>query len=225
MAKSNKLQNIKAIEKMLDGTHQFQTKKSIGFADTEAERKRSERHEVGDIWEETDANGTVWVIEQHEGFRTKKSKNSDVFSDVRDYLKSFPNCRKETCTCLAPNHLDEKFRRIQGMCFDCVIEMEHELRIENKYDEYATNKMKENAKSWLRNAEQDVEMLKKAYTESSKLVINGQGETETWAAQMTPEEFEEKIQQNFEKFKENLLNKIEGRKDDPTSTDDQEILD
>lgn len=220
MAKSNKLQNIKAIQKMLDGTHQFQTKKSIGFSDAKDVAKKSQRHEVGDVWEETDANGTVWVIEQHNGFRSKKSKNSEIFSEVRDFLKSFPKCRKETCTCLAPNHLDEKMRRIQGMCFDCVIEMEHELRTDGKYDEYATNKMKENAKSWLRNAEQDVEMLKKAYTESSKLVINGDGETETWSARMTPEEFEEKIQQNFDKFKQNLLDKIEGKNNDTTSTND-----
>jgi len=211
MAKTNKLQNIKAIQKMLDGTHQFQTKQSFGFSDAEQKAKQAERHEVGDIWEETDAKGTVWVIEQREGFRIRKSKNSDIFQNIREEMRSFPKCRKETCTCLTPNRLDEKMRRIQGMCFDCVIDMEHELRIDGKYEEYATNKMKENAKSWLQNAEQDVELLKKAYTESSKIVINGEGETETWAAKMTPAEFEEKIEKNFQKFKENLMNKIEGK--------------
>jgi hypothetical protein len=219
MAKSNKLQNIKAIQQMIDGTHKFQTKQSTGFSDAKDVAKKAERHEVGDKWEETDANGTVWVIEQHEGFRSKKSKNSEVFAEVRDFLTSFPKCRKETCTCFTPNHLDEKMRRIQGMCFDCVIEMEHELKIQGKYDEYATNKMKENAKAWLRNAEQDVEMLKKAYTESSKIVINGEGETETWAAKMSPEEFDEKVQQNFEKFKQNLLDKIEGKTNETISNE------
>lgn len=220
MAKSNKLQNIKAVQKMLDGTHQFQTKKSIGFSDAKESAEKAQRRDIGDTWEETDANGTVWVCEQHEGFRTRKSKNSEVFSDVRDYLQSFPKCPKEKCTCDPNYHLNKKMHAIHGMGLDCVIDMEHKLRIENKYDEYATNKMKENAKSWLHNAEQDVEMLKKAYTESSKLVINGDGETETWAAKMTPEEFEEKIQQNFDKFKQNILDKIEGKNDDATSTDD-----
>jgi hypothetical protein len=35
----NKLQNIKAIEKMLDGTHKFQTKKTVGFSDVESSKK------------------------------------------------------------------------------------------------------------------------------------------------------------------------------------------
>jgi hypothetical protein len=30
---SKKLQNIKAIQQMLDGSHKFQTKKTIGFSD------------------------------------------------------------------------------------------------------------------------------------------------------------------------------------------------
>ena len=56
---SNKLQNIKAINQMLDGTHKFQTKKTVGFSDAQDAAKRSERHDVGDVWEETDANGVI----------------------------------------------------------------------------------------------------------------------------------------------------------------------
>ena len=40
MGKTNKLQNIKALEQMLDGTHKFQTKKTIGFSDADATQKR-----------------------------------------------------------------------------------------------------------------------------------------------------------------------------------------
>ena len=36
---SKKLQNVKAIQQMLDGTHKFQTKKSIGFSDTKEAAK------------------------------------------------------------------------------------------------------------------------------------------------------------------------------------------
>ena len=39
MAKLNKLQNIKAVQQMIDGTHKFQTKKSVGFSDAEATKK------------------------------------------------------------------------------------------------------------------------------------------------------------------------------------------
>ena len=57
MAKTNKLQNIKAVQQMMDGTHKFQTKKTVGFSDTDATQKRNERHEIGDTWEDVDAKG------------------------------------------------------------------------------------------------------------------------------------------------------------------------
>ena len=77
--------------------------------------------------------------------------------------------------------------------------MEHELKKQGKFENYAREKMRANALDWLRKAEQDVDMLREAYTRASKLVINGQGDTESWAAQMTLEEFEEKVK-NCEKL-------------------------
>tara|TARA_R110000868_G_scaffold56669_6_gene175294 strand:- start:1169 stop:1816 length:648 start_codon:yes stop_codon:yes gene_type:complete len=207
---NNKLQNIKAVQQMIDGTHKFQTKKAIGFSDAEAMAKKAQRHEVGDTWEETDARGNVYIIEQKEGFRIRKTKNSDLFQEVRDELRAFPKCQKSTCTCYQANQLDEKMRKIHGMCFDCVIEMEHQMKKDGTFDAYAHNKIRENALAWLRDAEQDVVMLKQTYTEASKFVLNGAGETESYAARMTPQEFEEKIEKSFVEFKENFLKKLNG---------------
>jgi hypothetical protein len=207
---SNKLQNVKAIQQMLDGTHKFQTKKTVGFSDAKDSAKKSEHHDVGDVWEETDGSGVVYVVEQRDGFRIRKTKNSDVFQSIREELRAFPNCKKETCTCLGSHPLDIKMRGIHGMCFDCVIEMEHEMKKDGTFDEYARNKVRENALAWLQDAERDVELLKQAYTQAANFVSNAEGETETWAAKMTPEEFEETVQKEFDKFKENFLNKLNG---------------
>lgn len=207
---SKKLQNIKAVQQMLDGTHKFQTKKTVGFSDAEKKSKQSEYHIVGDIWEETDANGNVYVVEQRDGFRIRKTKNSDIFQSVRDELQAFPNCRKDTCTCVGTHHLDQKMRKIHGMCFDCVIDMEHELKKSGKFEEYEQNKIRENALAWLQDAERDVELLKQAYTESAKFVSNSDGITETWSAKMTPDEFENTIQKEWDKFKENFIKRLNG---------------
>jgi hypothetical protein len=209
MPKSNKLQNIKAIQQMLEGDHKFQTKKTTGFSDAKETAKKAERHEVGDIWEETDHQGNVWVIEQRDGFRVRKTKNSEIFQEIRDELRSFPKCRKDTCTCLTPKPLDETMRKANGMCFDCTIEMEHELRKDGKFEEYQKNRIRDNALAWLRNAEQDVEMLKQTYTQASEFILNGDGETETYAARMSPEEFAIKVESEFIKFKENFLQRLE----------------
>ena len=214
---SKKLQNIKAVQQMIDGNHKFQTKKTVGFSDVESKAKRNERHEVGDIWEEADpVTGNIYVIEQRDGFRIKKTKNSEVFQQIRDELNTFNKCPKEKCTCTNPQRIDEKMRRIHDMCFDCVIEMEHELKKQGKYEEYERERVRNNALAWLRSAEQDINLLKQAYTQSTQFVSNSSGDLETWAAKMTPEEFEEKIQKEFERFKENFLKKLNGE----TETDD-----
>ncbi len=205
---SKKLQNVKAIQQMLDGTHKFQTKKTIGFSDAKETAKKSEHREIGDVWEETDSSGTVYIVEQRNGFRIRKTKNSDVFQSIREELRAFPNCKKDVCTCNGTHPLDQKMRGIHGMCFDCVIEMEHEMKKDGTFNEYAYNKMRENAMSWLRDAERDVKMLREAYTTAANFVTNSDGVTESWAAKMTPEEFDEQIQSQFEKFKEDFINKL-----------------
>lgn len=205
---SKKLQNIKAVQEMLDGTHKFQTKKIVGFSDAEKKSKQSEHHAVGDIWEETDFNGNVYIIEQRDGFRIRKTKNSDIFQSIRDELRAFPNCRKDVCTCVGTHQLDQQMRTIHGMCFDCVIEMEHELKSAGTYDEYEQDKIRKNALAWLRDAERDVELLKQTYTESAKFVSNSEGITETWTAKMTPQEFEETVQKEWDKFKENFMKRL-----------------
>ena len=207
---SNKLQNIKAVKQMLDGTHKFQTKKSIGFTDAKQKAEQNRRREVGDIWEEKIGN-TLYRIEQKEGYRIKRPANS-LSAEIRDYLKSYPNCKKECCK-TTYNHLDKKMRKIHGMSFDCVIDMEHELRKQGKYEEYEQNKIRDNAEAWLKKAEEDVEQLKTIYTETQQYVTNA-GLLETWDAQMTPEEFEEKIQTNFNKFKEEFLNNLNKKETD-----------
>ena len=212
---SKKLQNVKAIQQMLEGNHKFQTKKTVGFSDADATAKRNERHEIGDVWEETDTvTGITYVIEQRDGFRIKKTKSSDVLQTVREELRSFPNCRKETCTCVGLHHLDQKMRKIHGMCFDCVVEMEHELKKTDKYEEYEQNKIRENALAWLASAERDVQLLKEAYTQASTFVTNSEGEQEHWSARMTPEEFEQTVEAQFAKFKENFLNKLNGNENE-----------
>ena len=208
---SKKLQNIKAVQQMLDGTHKFQTKKVVGFSDASETADKNQKRLIGDIWEETDpVSGITYIIEQKDGFRIKKTKSSNVLQDVRDEIRSFPNCRKETCTCLGKHQLDQKMQKIHGMCFDCVIEMEHELKKNGSYEEYEQTKIQENALAWLASAERDVEMLKQTYTQASKFVTNSEGETETWTAKMTQEEFEETVQKQFNQFKEKFLAKLNG---------------
>ena len=192
---SKKLKNVKAVKEMIAGTHKSQTKTTIGFGETKTVVKR----EVGERW--TDDNGNVW--EQRKGYKVKLGK----LSKLRDELAKFPNCKKGCNSYLNPNRNDMKMRAIHGMCFDCVIEMEHEHRVNGTYKEYEKNKMLANMKSWFKQAEIEKEALKAGLKAK---FVNEDGSFEEWNG-MSWEEMNEKIENEFRIFKENYIQKVESR--------------
>jgi len=189
---SNKLKNVKAVREMLGGEHKTQTKKTVSFAD-----KVIERREVGETW--TDDKGQKW--EQRNGYKVKVGK----LSKLREELKSFPNCNKETCTCIEPGQADLKMKAIHGMCLNCVVEMEHKLKLDGEYKEYERKKMLANAEAWLKQAELEKEVLKTTLKAS---FVNEDGSIEKWKEGMTEDELMEKIDKEFETFRENFIGKL-----------------
>lgn len=189
---SNKLKNVKAVKEMLSGQHKTQTKKTISFTD-----KVIERREVGETW--TDDKGQKW--EQRKGYKVKVGK----LSELRQELKSFPNCNKETCTCIEPGQADLKMKAIHGMCLNCVIEMEHNLKMNGEYEEYERKKLLSNAEAWLKQAELEKEVLKTTLKAS---FVNEDGSVEEWAEGMTEEELVKKIDKDFETFRKNFIGKL-----------------
>jgi hypothetical protein len=98
-----------------------------------------------------------------------------------------------------------------GMCLDCVIDMEHQLQIQGKYEEYEREKILNNAKAWLKQAEVEKEVLKAGLRTQ---YINEDGSFEDWSGGMSFEEFEAKLDSDFEKFRTEFIAKLEN----PTET-------
>ena len=188
----SKLNNIKAVKEMLGGEHKTQTKKTISFTD-----KVIKRREVGETW--TDDKGQKW--EQRKGYKVKVGK----LSKLRQELKLFPNCNKETCTCTEPGQADLKMKAIHGMCLDCVTLMEYDLKQKGEYEEYERKKLLSNAEAWLKQAELEKEVLKTTLKAS---FVNEDGSIEKWKEGMTEDELEEKIDKEFETFRENFIGKL-----------------
>ena len=188
-----KLKNIKAVKEMIAGNHRTQTKNTVGFD----EQKEFVKREVGEQW--TDDDGNTW--EQKKGYKVKLGK----LSELRDSLKDFPNC-KEGCTShMNPTRNDLRMKVIHGMCLDCVVEMEHSLKMEGKYEEYERSKILENAKAWLKQAELEKDTIKLAM---QARFVNEDGSLEEWDG-MSWSEMEEKIDNEFRTFRENFIQKLE----------------
>ena len=204
MARTSKLKNTEAIQKMLDGSHRFQTRKTMGFSDTEAVASKNESHEVGDIWYETNPiTGVTYKWEQKEGYRVKVQANlEEGVKKIRSFLSSFPNCPKEECTCINPKRIDHVFRKKTGMCEDCTISHETKLKINGGFKEYALEKMRANAESFFREADKEVEEIKKGF-EKIEFVLE-EGEVEKWSMN-NKEEILERIGKDYDEFKKEVL--------------------
>lgn len=195
---NNKLKNVKAVKEMLQGTHKTQTKKLISVY---KEDTISVKRNVGDVW--VDENGVSW--EQKSGYKVKLGK----LAKHREYMNTFPNCPKEVCTCHKPSNADEKMRGYHGMCLDCVIDMEHTMKINGTFDEYQRKKMLDNANVWLKNAETEKELLKYAIRQK---YFNEDGSVDEWEGGKSYEDIVKDIDNQFESFKENFIKKLENQK-------------
>lgn len=213
MAES-KLQNIKALKQMLDGNHRLQSRKSIGFSDSSSTAERNKKREVGETWEEKELSGNIVYWTQHQGFRTKSNVSPEMsahYDGIRQYLKSFPNCQKEGgCTCKSPSNLDQKFRRIVGMCHDCLLGFETKLKIQGKFNQYALDKMKANAEAFFKQADTEVEIIKESFKEVA-FVNSEHGDVEKWEG-LDSEKLIEKVDTDYKNFKEKTLAKFETEK-------------
>jgi len=194
-----KIESLNDVKKLLTGEHDSQQKVQVGY--TEHNKEESITRQVGDKW--FDADGNEW--EQKNGYKIKLGKEWQ--QELHQYLNTFQNCPKETCTCGMPKRLDQKMKKIHGMCFDCVVEMEHKIRLEGKWDQYEKTKLKQNALAWLKEAEKDKNLV--AEELSRMEFTNDFGDNEKWKTPFNKEEMLEKIENEFVEFKKNFIEQLE----------------
>lgn len=195
------LKNIQAIRQMLDGTHRTQTKSQSGYTGKTTEVKR----QVGEIWTETDIHGNDTTWEQKDGYKLQHGK----LDSARDLMKSFqlpsvcPKCERE----MKKNKYNQKMWGIHKMCFDCVIEMEHEHHMNGTFEEYAKSIIVPNVESWLKDAYTEVQELKTMLTTDMNFP-NIDGSMERWEApyKNKPSEIIDYLDSEFNKLKEMLCN-------------------
>jgi hypothetical protein len=196
---SEKLQNIKAVHQLIDGTHSTQTRRTYGFSTTTQEKRRP-----GDVWTEQSPQGTIYEITQHDGYRTKRLKNS-VTVQVNEILKVPTCCPK--CGTHMRNHekrLNFKFWFKRKQCFSCVLKEEQEIKNQgpDAWLRYEQRIMLENAESWFKDADKEVEVLKQQVYET--YWQNADGER----GEINISEYIKKIEEDYESLKTNIRNQF-----------------
>ena len=189
----SKLKNIKAVNEMLRGQHRSQTKATVGFENDKSDRV------LGEVW--TDDNGQKWV--QKDGYKSKISR----FDKIRKLISTnnCPQCKKKL------TKFDHQFVTKENKCHDCVVKEETLLQCEgyvkgeDLYEQYEREKIQKNVESFIKEAEQEVDIIKKTFTKMD--YVNSDGKVEKWKLPESVDSINKKIQERFDSFKEDLRNK------------------
>jgi len=159
--------DVQRLRNLVKGKYGEKTRSSVGFSKTE------EFHFEGDIWEE---DGRSWTIKN--GIKQNITKFDKA---KKAYILPLlcPKCNK-----VMKNRNDKTFYPIHKICFNCVIDMEIQLKKEGKWEEYEhkihndeiDNKIKE-YKLW----------VEEKLNESNNSFISEDGDIENWVGKINKE--------------------------------------
>ena len=96
---------------------------------------------------------------------------------------------------------DAKMYKIHKKCFNCVVEMEHKLRIEGKFKSYERESIANNASDYTDHLEA---YLLESLNTSNQGYVSEKGEIERWKGGIDKEKLTKEIKQAVLKFKDNI---------------------
>ena len=182
--KEFKRKDVERMRNLIKGKTGESAELQVGY------RAKKEDHQEGDIWEE---GGKKWTIK--DGIKQTYTKLDKVKKEA--ILPLF--CPE--CGSLMKKRIDAKMYKIHQKCSDCVIEMEHKLKMDGKYKEYERNIIATNAESYLDDLET---YLLEAINESNTQYVSERGEVERWKGGVDKEKFIPEMKENFKGFRKQV---------------------
>ena len=155
--------------------------------------KKQEDHVEGDVWEE---NGKKWTIKK--GIKQTITRFDEIKKSLTLPIVC-PNCDKH----MANHPINKKMWPIHGMCFDCVIKMETELKRDGKWEEYQSNITKSSIRTLIR--EMEAILLDVMLDDNKESFITEVGDIEEWRGGVIDKtKIAENIQEYIKKLKDIL---------------------
>ena len=182
--KEFKRKDVERMRNLIKGKSGESSELQVGYT------KSQEQHKEGDIWEE---KGKKWIIK--DGIKQTYTKLDEVKKAA--ILPLF--C--PSCGGIMKKRNDTKMYNIHKMCFDCVIKMEHKLKIEGKYEKYERDMLANNAEDYINDLES---YLLEALNSSNDQFISEQGEVERWKGGLDKEKVTEELKEFFNEHKKDI---------------------
>ena len=170
--------DVERLRNLIQGKHGNKTRSSVGFS------KADEFHAEGDIWE---SNGRTWTIK--EGIKQNITK-LDKAKKAHVMPLLCPKCKK-----VMKNRNDKPFYNIHKMCFNCVIDMEIQLRKEGKWEEYQRKIKNDEIDNRI---EEFKTYIKERLNESNDGFVSESGEVEKWVGKVNKDRVDEYVKEAVE---------------------------
>ena len=160
LKKEFKRKDVDRARNLLTGKSGASSETQVGY------KKKRIEYKEGDVWKE---NGKTWTIK--DGIKQTISKLDAIKKEVFMPL-CCPKCGK-----VMKSQLDKPNYKIHKMCFNCVIEFEHKLKLRGEYDNYIKKLQLKNRLTKINEIEN---MFLDLANQSNEGFISEQGEIERW---------------------------------------------
>ncbi len=151
-------------------------------------------HKEGDVWSE---GGKTWTIKN--GLKRTVTK----MDEARKAMFTPLACPK--CGGSMKHHLDVKMWTIHQSCFQCVIDMEHEIIKAGKWKEYEKEKVLANANAYCEDMEVALneyikESVKESHVTEDGMIEKWRGADDTYLKTIVDGEVDE-LKRRIDKYK------------------------
>ena len=154
--------------------------------------KQHTDYQEGDIWEE---NGKKWTIKN--GIKQTVSKHNKL-KKLTTLPLSCPHCSQP----MKNNDYNKKMWLIHKMCFDCVVNMEAQIKRDGKWEEYEKSMLNINKDSMVDDFEAAVNDFLSSKSDS---YISEQGVIEDWGGGKVNDDEIKNIKEYIKNLREQQL--------------------
>ena len=184
--------DVNRLRNLIQGKTGDSTGTQIGYNTKQEDRKE------GDIWVE---NKKTWTIKN--GIKQTISKLDKIKKEV-----FMPLCCPE-CSKVMKKRLDKPNYNIHKKCFDCVIDFEHKLKIEGKYNDYIKNLK---AKNSLDIVDEMESYLLDAINTSNSNFVSEDGVVERWVGGVDKVELTKQVKEATKTRRKHIEKKLNDKK-------------
>ena len=192
LKKEFKRKDVQRVRNLVRGKTGDATGIQIGY------NKKIKDYKEGDVWKE---NGKTWTIK--DGIKQTISKLDAIKKEVFMPL-CCPKCGK-----VMKKRLDKPNYKVHKMCFDCVIDYEHKLRIRGEYNDYIKNLKLKNR---LTEIDEMENMFLELANESNEGFISEQGEIERWKGGIDKDKISIDITKAAQEARKNIQKELTNEK-------------